>query len=108
MLAGVDPKEALQYRRDFRYYPNNLVPMSEYEKFLGRKATFKDFQDLYDILGDKLFENQKERITDVVGMIPGSDSKDPDWFKELLEQRKMEKLREKEMPIPETSSINKF
>jgi len=107
MLAGVDPQDALQYRRDFRYYPTNLIPMSEYEKFLGRKATFKDFQDLYAILGDKLFENQKERPTDVMGMIPGS-SDDPEWFTEMVEQRKIERLAEKEKPVAETANIKKF
>jgi hypothetical protein len=107
MLAGVDPQQALQYRRDFRYYPNNLIPMSEYERILGRKATFKDFQDLYAILGDKLFQNQKERVTDVMGMIPGS-SDDPGWWTELLEQRKVDRLVEREKLVPESANIKKF
>jgi len=49
--------------------------------------SFANFRHLDDILGDKLFENQNERIMDVVGMIPESDLRDPDWFKELVEQR---------------------
>ena len=59
----------------------------------------EDFKDLYSILGDKLF-NQKEKPTDVIGMIPGS-SNDPEWFTELLEQNKSQLVAEKEKQMDE-------
>jgi hypothetical protein len=49
----VDLQQALQYRREWRFYPSTLVPVSEYEQLIGRRTTPQDFADINAIMGDE-------------------------------------------------------
>src|SRR5579859_2010248 len=78
---GADLREAVQYRRIWRFYPTNLYPLEDYERAIGRKAHPEDFKDINDILGEERFETP----TDIVGIAPVPAPKKL-WWKEVLEK----------------------
>ena len=83
-ISGVDIHKALQYRRDFRFYPTGLMPLEDYERAIGRKAHPEDFADIDACLGTDRFD-KIATPTDVVGYIPVKKP-DQQWWKDVLEK----------------------
>jgi hypothetical protein len=96
-LQGDDLHQALQYRRDWRFYPTSLIPLEHYEYALGRKVYREDFDDF-----EAISNGPRVYYTDVVGMHPPKEIKDrqDQWWKDVLakwraEQREKEEARKK-------------
>lgn len=81
-IYGVDIHQALDYRRKWRWYPTNKIPMEDYERAIGRKAHPEDFADINEILGDQELPSVP---TDNVGYVPVSKP-NQQWWKEILEK----------------------
>jgi hypothetical protein len=79
-ILGVNLDDALSYRRQWRFYPTNLIPLEDYERALGRKTTIDDFRDINEAIGENAV---KEMPTDVVG-IPPIAKVDNSWWKDTL------------------------
>jgi len=83
-IAGVDIREALEYRRKWRFYPTGLMPLEDYERAIGRKAHPEDFADIDAIMGENRFETL-DVPTDVVGIVPPKKP-NQQWWKDVLEK----------------------
>lgn len=90
-ISGVDTQKALEFRRNWRWYPTHLIPMEDYEKAIGRKVHPEDFADINAILG----EERPALPNDVVGIVPVSKP-DQSWWKDVLEKARAEEDKNKE------------
>src|SRR5579859_4812963 len=81
---GADLREAVQYRRIWRFYPTRLMPLEDYERAIGRKAHPEDFADIDACLGTDRFD-KIATPTDVVGYVPVKKP-DQQWWKDVLEK----------------------
>ena len=81
-IYGVDIRQALEYRRKWRWYPTSKIPMEDYERAIGRKAHPEDFADINEILGD---QELPPVPTDNVGYVPVFKP-NQQWWKETLEK----------------------
>lgn len=96
-FAGVDVHKALEYRREWRFYPSSKIPLDDYERAIGRRAHPKDFADINAIFGEGGVPEVQEVPTDVVGMLPRKRL-NKNWLQEDLEKTKerAEKKNDKE------------
>jgi hypothetical protein len=93
-ISGVDIHQAMDYRRKWRWYPTNRIPVEDWEKSLGRKVYRDDFKDIIEIFGEDP-EAIPTYPTDVVGIVPTSKP-DQQWWKDVLQKaREAEEKNEK-------------
>jgi len=91
-FAGVDFQKQLQHRREFRFFPSNLIPLETYEWALGRRTTPLDFNDINEIMGTERTPIE----TDVVGIHPIPPKTGKPWWEEVIDKAKAEAEKEKE------------
>jgi|SRR5277367_2207908 len=90
-LADVDAREALEYRRKWRFYPTSKIPLEDYERAIGRRAHPEDFADINAIFGEQgapLVEDP----TDVVGILPVKQTQ-KQWWQDALEKARAERKK---------------
>jgi len=94
-IAGIDTRKALEYRRNWKYYPTNKIPLEDYEEMIGRKAYLEeDFNDMIDIFG---MDGPPTRPTVVPGYRPvKKNPNEKEWWQEVLEKARAEAKEKKE------------
>jgi len=94
-IAAVDPRKALEYRRNWKYYPTNKIPWEDYEEMIGRKAYIEeDFNDMVDIFG---MDGPPTRPTVAPGYRPvKKDPNEKEWWQEVLEKARAEAKEKKD------------
>ena len=91
-FAGVDLHQALEYRRKWRFYPTNKIPLEDYERAIGRRVYPEDFADINAIFGEG--GPPIDDPTDVVGILPVR-APSQQWWKEILEKARTEEKKDK-------------
>ena len=94
-IAGVDFRKGLEYRRNWKYYPTNKIPLEDYEEMIGRKVNLEeDFNDLIDIFG---MGGPPTKQTVAPGYHPAKkDPNEKEWWQEVLEKARAEAKEKKE------------
>jgi hypothetical protein len=86
-ISGVDVHEALEYRRKWRFYPTNIIPLEDYEQAIGRRAHPEDFADIAAVMPAE----RPVIYTDVVGISPPPGvKKEKQWWQDVLEKARGE------------------